>query len=317
MRSGSPLAITALAMKTEWFVSPAGLARARLAQLLGQEQLAKKSGVSVRSIRRYEGSELRVKLDTLQCLAKALSVEVRDIAVLRSNATPSAKSPAAGSSAARELSPPAPPSVLPPRTQLETLVDVERAAGIAPLHVETALGVVETLTAKRLQDVLTAYALHDGARFSLSGKVDGMRGIAPAEATLLGSRGGVAARFHIVKEVVPGQPVGVTVHTAERAHTDALQKHYGGAVTLQLRVVIVPGEPRDDGPGFSSFITRLTTKRPWTFVVEEVAGAGTAKSAPNGAPQDGGGAPEEGPATLGLARSGTRKPGSRSRKGRS
>jgi transcriptional regulator with XRE-family HTH domain len=260
-------------MKTEWFVSPEALSRARVAQLLSQEQLAKKSGISVRSIRRYEATPMRVKLDTLQCLAKTLAVEVRDIAALRTNGVPSAKQAAArsaSSSSSREAPAALPPSVLPPRTQLETLVDLERAANITAAHVDTARGPVETLTAKRLQDVLTAYALHDGARFALSGKVDGMRGIAPAEATLLGSRGGVAARFHIVKEVVPGQPVGVTVHTAERAHTDALQKHYGGAVTLQLRVLIVPGEPRDDGPGFSSFITRLTTKRPWTFVVEDV-----------------------------------------------
>jgi transcriptional regulator with XRE-family HTH domain len=271
-------------MKSDWFVSPQALSRARLDQLLSQEQLAKKAGVSVRSIQGYERREQRVKLATLQFLAKALAVEVRDIAILRT-ASGAAKKVTPGRASGSPPAPEAPaaaPSVLPPRTQLETLVDLERAANIAPVQIDTPRGPLETLTAKRLQDVLTAYALHDGARFSLTGKVDGMRGIAPAEATLLGSRGGVAARFHIVKEVVPGQPVGVTVHTAERAHTDALQKHYGSAVTLELRVVLVPGEPRDDGPGFSSFITRLTTKRPWTFVVEEVVpDAGGAAAAPS------------------------------------
>jgi hypothetical protein len=42
---------------------------------------------------------------------------------------------------------------------------------------------------------------------------------------------------------------------------------------VHLRVVLVPGEPTDDGPGFSSFITRITAKRPWAFVVEEVVAA--------------------------------------------
>ena len=267
-------------MASDWFVSSGALSRARLDQLLSQGQLAKKSGVSERSIRGYERSDQRVRLETLQCLAKALSVEVRDIAALRTSDSGAAKKPVRSTAPGAPAAAASSPSVLPPRTQLETLVDVERAAGIAPAPVETPRGPVEILTAKRLQDVLTAYALHDGARFALAGKVDGMRGIAPAEAALLGSRGGVAARFHIVKEVVPGQPVGVTVHTAAREHTDALQKHYGAMVTLHLRVVLVPGEPRDDEPGFSSFITRLTTKRPWTFVVEEVAPAEASGASP-------------------------------------
>ena len=249
-------------MASDWFVSPEGLSRARQVQLITQEELAKRSGVSVRSIRKYEQVEQRVQFDTLQCLAKALATEVKNIATLRKRGE-----------IARQSEPPRAPepgSPHPARTQLETLVDLERAAGIVALP-----GEAETLTAKRLQDVFTAYALHDGALFLLEGRVDGMRGIAPDEAKLLGSRGGVAARFHVLKPVVPGQSVGVTVHTAERAHTTKLQALYGERARLLVRVKVVPGEPRDDGPGFSSFITRLTTKRPWTFVVESVEDAVT------------------------------------------
>jgi transcriptional regulator with XRE-family HTH domain len=264
-------------MKSDWFVLPTALERARLAQLLNQEQLAKKSGVSVRSIRGYEQSEQRVKLATLQFLAKALDVDVRDIAALRTEGGDPSKKRASAP-------PPEPaPSVLPPRTQLETLVDLERAAGIVATTLKTPRGDAETLTAKLLQDILTAYALYDDRRFLLDGKITGMRGIAHDEAKLLGSRNGVAARFHVAKEVVPGQPFGVTVHAAKAEHTKALQAHYGGetSVRLHLRVVLVPGEPRDDGPGFSSFITRLTTKRPWTFLVEE---AEVAKAEPPAKP---------------------------------
>jgi DNA-binding XRE family transcriptional regulator len=267
-------------MKPDWFVSPGALARARLDQLLTQQQLADKSGVSVRSIRGYERKDQRVTLTILQLLAQTLSVEVRDIASLRTE-RPDASAPSAdgkapgragGKASVKAAAAPAPPAtVLPPRTQLETLVDLEREAGIAPAALETARGPAEVLTAKRLQDVLTAYALYDGQRFSLTGNVEGMRGIAHAEAKLLGSRNGVAARFHVTKEIVPGQPFGVTVHSAKAEHTKLLQKNYGVPdVTLLLRVVLVPGEPADDGPGFSSFITRLATKRPWTFVIEEV-----------------------------------------------
>jgi transcriptional regulator with XRE-family HTH domain len=253
-------------MKSDWFVSPASLSRARTEQLLSIEQLVKKSGISLRSIQAYERREQRVRLDTLQCLATALAVEVKDIAAIR---TMNGKG-ATAKNGTRSPPAPAPPSTLPPRTQLETLVDLERAANIHASPLDTPRGPAETLTAKRLQDVFTAYALHDGALFCLTGKVDGMRGLPPTEATLLGSRGGVAARFHIVKEVVPGQLIGVTVHTARKDDTAKLQKKYGAEVTLFVRVVVVPAEPRDDGPGFSSFITRITAKRPWTFVVEEI-----------------------------------------------
>jgi transcriptional regulator with XRE-family HTH domain len=258
-------------MASEWYVNPAGLSRARLGQLLTQEELAKKAGVSVRSTRSYEKTEQPVRLDTLQCLAKALAVEVKTIASLRPRASGEPTSSATPSASQQ--------SPIPPRTQLETLVDLERAAGIESASVETARGPAETLTAKLLQDVLTAYALHDGARFVVTGKVDGMRGIAPDEAKLLGSRGGVAARFHVVKEVVPGKPVGVTVHSGDRAHTTRLQKLYGKAATLVVRVVLVPGEPRDDGPGFTSFITRIAAKRAWTFAVEEVEAADAVEGA--------------------------------------
>jgi transcriptional regulator with XRE-family HTH domain len=255
-------------MKSEWFVSPRKLSRARVDQLLTQDQLSKKSGVSLRSIQGYERKEQRVRIETLNLLAKTLEIQVREIATLRT----------AGGDDSHFPSPPTKPgipapAVLLPRTQLETLVDLERAAGIAPAPVERPGGTFEPLTAKRLQDVLTAYALHEGARFCLSGRVDGMRGLPPDEATLLGSRGGVAARFHILKEVVPGKPVGVTVHTARKEETERLQQRYGADVMLFLRVLVVPGEPRDDGPGFSSFITRIAAKRPWTFVVDEVAEA--------------------------------------------
>ncbi len=253
-------------MASYWFVFPAGLVRARKAQLITQDELAKRSGVSVRSIRAYERVEQRAQIETLQCLAKTLSVEVKEIAVLRSRGRSESAAPSNPPRA------PDPPSALPARTQLETLVDLERAAGVATPRIMTPRGPVEALTAKRLQDIFTAYALYEGARFALEARVEGMRGISPDEAKLLGSRGGVAARFHLLKEVVPDKSVGVTVHSADRAHTTKLQALYGDTARVFVRVAVVPGEPNDDGPGFTSFITKLATKRPWTFVVEEVVG---------------------------------------------
>ena len=247
-------------MPDAWTIQPAALKRLRLDKLLNQEELAKKSGVSVRSIRAYERDAQPVRLETLVCLSKCLGCEVKELGRVAAKEDQAPARPPE----------PASPSTLPPRTPLETLVDLERAQGAQPPPVSTARGPVEVLTARRLHDVFTAFALHEGARFFLRGVVDTQRGIGPAEARLLGSRMGLAARFHILKEIAPKHELGVTVHSATEEHTQALQALQGKGAELVVRVVVVPGEHSDDGPGFTSFITRVASKRPWTFLVEEV-----------------------------------------------
>lgn len=255
-------------MPDQWSVIPAALQRARLALLLKAEELAKKSGVSVRSIRRYESTEQRVSLETLKCLAKALSAEVKDLARLgpSGRAKPESAPPSPDAGGAQT-------SPLPPRTQLEACIDLERAAKVDPAPVATSAGLVPILTAKRLQDVFTAFALHDGARFFLAGTVDTQRGVLADEAKLLASTAGVCARFHIVKQLAENHHFGVTVHAARKEHTARLQALHGKEARLLVRVHVVPGDRAEDGVGFTSFITKVTSKRPWTFVVEEVLGA--------------------------------------------
>jgi transcriptional regulator with XRE-family HTH domain len=243
-------------MSDQWCVLPDSLRRARLAQLLTVDGLAKKSGVSPRSINRYEGKEQSVRIDTLDCLAKALSVKVKDIARLRAGAAPA--------NADRTT------LVASARTALETLVDIERSAetDTPPPHV-TSFGSVDTLTARRLQHVFTAFRLHEGERYVVRGRVDTMRGLAPDEAKLLGSKSGVAARFHVIMTVAPGHVLGVTVHTAKKEHTATLQARHGEEATMVARVVVA-AEEDDDNVGFTSFITRIAARRPWALVVDEV-----------------------------------------------
>lgn len=257
-------------MPDEWHVLPEALRRARLTQLLTAEALAKKSGVSLRSINRYESTEQRVRLETLQCLATALATDVQKLARLRASDKPAAAKPAAA---------PARPSALPSRTDLETLVDIERAEGIELPPVATPSGPVPVLTAKRLQDVFTAFAVHAGKRLHLRGRVDTQRGIAADEAALLRSHAGVAARFHIVQEIVAGHPIGVTVHTATAEHTAALQAAQGSDASLVVRVTLA--ENASDTVGFTSFITKVATRRPWTFVVEEILAQPAASAPPS------------------------------------
>ena len=264
-------------MASDWFIRPDALSRARKAQLLTQTELADKSGVSVRSIRAYERVEQRARLETIQCLAKTLSIEVKDIAILRPRDgnkpwTPKSASPPPPPEAPSPSAPRTPDlvSAIPPRTQLEVLVDYELANKIRPTLVHTPFGPAETITAKRLQDVFTAFRLHEGTRFAIDAHIGGMRGIAPPEAKLLSSRGGVAARFHLLKYIALDKTVGITVHSATSAHTQVLQALYGGTAQVFVRVVAVEGEWDDKRQGFSSFITKITPTRPWTFLVEGI-----------------------------------------------
>ena len=268
-------------MKNEWVISPQALSRAR-ARSAPQPGAAREEVRHLGSVRlaSYERSTQRdAAWRPFKVLAKALTVDVRDIAASRGKATTSSAPPGPPS---RQATAPATTSALPPRTQLETMIDLERAGRDRLVaRRRTPRGVTETLTAKRLQDVFTAYALHEGARFCLTGLVDTSRGIAPAEATLVGGRNGVAARFHILKEVAPGRPMGVTIHTERAEHTRELLKHHGAEVTVYLRVFVVPGDSEGRLPKrFSSFITRITAKRPWTFVVEDVVEGDAGKAAP-------------------------------------
>ena len=125
-----------------------------------------------------------VRLETLQCLAKALVVDVRDIASdSREGAAGSEGQSRLRGRTGRPDRVERETRIFPPRTPLrKTMIDLERAAGVDTALIDTARGPVEPLTAKRLQDVLTAYALYDGDRFCLRGVVSGMRAVAPSEA---------------------------------------------------------------------------------------------------------------------------------------
>ena len=76
-----------------------------------------------------------------------------------------------------------------------------------------------------------------------------------------------------MKEIAPGKTIGITVHSGDSGHTKKLQKLYSKRARVCVRVVLAPGEPQENGPGFSSFITKVTSLRPWAFLVEEVSDA--------------------------------------------
>jgi transcriptional regulator with XRE-family HTH domain len=243
-----------------WAVKAKALREHRKSKLLSVEALAELSGVGARTIHKYESGKGGARLAHLEFLAKALEVPLRAIARADEDDAKGAR---------EEPAQAAPPKTARlPRTSLEALVDAERAANAPPSPLATKNGKVPALTAKKLQDVYTAYALHAGSRMYVRGVIDSQRGIDPDEAKHLGGKPGECARFHVLVPIAGGSSLGVTVH-ARAKHATALQERAGDGteVTLVVRVHVVTGGA---DAVFTAFI--MTAKKPWALVVEEIRG---------------------------------------------
>ena len=261
-----------------WTIKSKVLRRLRIEKLWSVEELAKRSGVSVRSIRAYEARDTTVRPDSMQCLAKALGAEPTELGRVHD---PSAtRSNGAGASSRTAIA--ASPSMtsvtkLPPPSRMEELVEIERE--VAPLPpLDTPSGAVAAFTVKSFQDIFTAYKMFEGERFWLEGVIKAQRGISDAEAEMLGTESGVGARFHIVKEVKPGHAVGITVHTREGTHTRHLQKRVGERARIVFSVKRATNGANDAEPrGFAFFMSERA--RPWALVIDDVLDGSSAARA--------------------------------------
>jgi hypothetical protein len=235
------------------------------------DHLEKISGVSLRTLRDLESEDRTARIATIECLAKAYGVEPRDLArPVHGAADPKPRRRASAPPPAPAAPVPVPAygvTQLPKQTRLEQLVVLERA--LEPMAPLTTRGVnVPPLDAKKYQDIFTAYAPHEGGVFYVTGRVDLQRGISREEAALLGTRSGVGARFHFVRDVAPGHEIGMTVHTARGEDTVALQEALGAQATAVVRVVLAPEETVTRGEGFTFFMSERP--RPWALRVEHV-----------------------------------------------
>jgi len=126
---------------------------------------------------------------------------------------------------------------------------------------------VPVLTAARMQDVFATHAVFADKAFFLEGRIDAQRALSTVEARALKARVGVGARFHVIKEIAPGEPLGVTVHVTTAKLARALQAKMKSDVKLVVRVRIAG---KNDARVLSLFASQR--KRAWGFVVEAVAG---------------------------------------------
>lgn len=231
-----------------WMLSSAALRALRRKKAWTAEQAAKMSGVSTRAIYRYEARDTRVHIGTVRALAKAYGKKPEDIGrpIVDEDAMPSA--------------------TLAPMSRLAKKVHKERAAA-APKPPLVADGEeIAWLTAKRLHDVFTAHAMFAEQRFAIAGRVEAQHRLTDAEASALGTRPGMGARFHVAMPIADGEDLGVTVHAVDSDHVRALLDLAGGAVTLVARVHVA------ESAGFAIFMSKKP--RPWTLVVTRLVEQG-------------------------------------------
>ena len=245
-------------------------------------RLARESGAGERTIRDIEkGRTTSVQVATLKALAAVLEVEFTELAT--DTASASAAAPVRVKRGRAAVSTP------PRASRLEALVALEQELRRDPRALETPEGRLEQLTPKRFQDVMTAFQLHQEARFWTVGQVMQQRGITIAEAAVLGSESGIGARFLVKIEVGKQDALFVTAYVSTAAHTLELQRKMAtreptgvalhvlvSRVTGDAVAVTVAGGPAQactglDASRWGGFaIFGSQTLHPWILVVSHL-----------------------------------------------
>lgn len=254
-----------------WLPKPTLLRTLRERMELSIERLAADAGVDEKTIRNIESGRTKVaRAATLKAIAAVLDVEIAEFATHAE--PPQPRWGQKGSS--RQLG-----ETLPPPSRLDSLVALERAIGRVPATKRVGqYGVLEELTAGHLQNIVTAYLVHEGDRFWVTGRVMRQHGISDEEADALGAPSGVGARFLVTKDVANDESLNITVYSSSPEHTRLLQQQLASSapVDLVVRVIVAAAEKSRATDGcesrrwkrFALFGSR--TLHPWTMLVDEL-----------------------------------------------
>ncbi len=238
-----------------WRIQSEELRRRRIEKMLDRAELARITGVSVRTLALLEASDKGVTVTTLDALIKPLGCKRVDVATYVDPRKKSAPVKVNGAPRASNDR----PRIIDLRTIQRALPDPE------PVLVDGEL--VPMLTVLRFQQCFTAYLARDGERYCVEGRVHDERGLPPSEAALLGATSGEAARFEIHCPVGDaGHTLCVTVHTSNAETTLAMQRAADKTVLCVVRVVAF----RDLAPNAGLAFSMRERPSPWGFVVERV-----------------------------------------------
>jgi hypothetical protein len=126
--------------------------------------------------------------------------------------------------------------------------------------------------AKIMQECMTAFALHAGKTYAVSGIVSDSRALPERAAKMLNISNGVGASFRIDREIVAGLPLYVTVIAKTVEDTRFLLDRHQNKQPVTVLVRIFVKEAIEDWKGFFIF-EKKPTPRPWIFLVDHVIGS--------------------------------------------
>jgi transcriptional regulator with XRE-family HTH domain len=246
----------------KWRVDGAKVRALRMALMMTLEELARKSGVSDRSIAAIERGDSGARPETIRCLAKALGVAPEELLVRDApTVTPAPTAASAPTPSESGL----PPPKIAARTNLDRLADLTRKRNIAPAPVVVGKARVDVLIPPRMQEIFARHVAFDGKRFVVDGVVERPRALSLEEARALGTKVGVGARYHVLAEIAPGIELSVTAHATNAKLAAALEAKTGQRARIVVTVRVVG---KNDARVISLFAS--TRKRAWAFVVTEV-----------------------------------------------
>jgi transcriptional regulator with XRE-family HTH domain len=235
----------------------------RQAAKLEQSELAKKSGLTERTIRLLESRRAPKTMyaSSLKALAGVLGCAPEELATWVTRARRASDD---GDEAEIDAL-----LALPTPGTLARRAHRERELGRDGEMIETRRGRVELLGPTLLKRCHAACATVAGQRFAIAGVVKDYEALPARAAAVLGVEVGHGSRFLVARTVARGVPFYATVFTQRLAHTQALLRagEAKSRTTVVARVIVA--KPAGDWKGFFIFEKR-PKPHPFAFVVEEM-----------------------------------------------
>jgi transcriptional regulator with XRE-family HTH domain len=247
-----------------WVPIRGAVRKLRQASKLEQPELARKSGLTERTIRLLESKRAPKTMyaASVKALAGVFRCAPEEIATWVAR-------PRTGGDEDDDVDSLV---ALPRPSTLARHADRERALGRDGTHVDVAGGArVELVGPTLLKRCHAACATVDGQRFAVTGAVKDYEALPARAAAVLGVAVGHGSRFLVARTVARGVPFYATVFTRELAHTRTLLALGEARARAVVVVRVVVAEPRDDWKGFFIFEKR-PKPHPYAFVVDEILG---------------------------------------------
>jgi transcriptional regulator with XRE-family HTH domain len=243
-----------------WVPLPNALRKLRELAKLEQRELAKKSGLTERTIRLLESKRAPKTMyaASVKALAGALKCAPEDLATWVARRR--------GHDADDEVQ-----SViaLPPASTLQRRAAREQELGRDGEALTTTRGAWPLVGPTLLKRCHAACATVEGQRFAVTGTIKDYDQMPARAAAVLDAKVGQGSRFLVARNVARGVPFYATVFSRELDHTRALidLAEAKARVSVVVRVVVHP--PAGDWKGFFIFEKR-PRPHPFAFVVVEV-----------------------------------------------